>query len=227
MHLQALANIKVKHMKHNILSALILIMTFQVGVCYSQVTKHSYDLGGLLRDGKLVIGATQSVKPLTDGTKGGVSCIGAVWLKGVDFKTGSIDVDMRGKDVFQQSFLGIAFYGVDTAAYDVIYFRPFNFQSPDSLRRSHAVQYMSEPNYPWDKLRAAHPLVYENMVNPAPLATAWFHARIVVKADEIVVYVDHSATPSLTVKKLNNRQSGLIGLWSSGLPGDFANLVIN
>jgi hypothetical protein len=149
-----------------------------------------------------------------------------LWLKDVDFKTGTIDVDLRGRDVFQQSFLGIAFHGVDTTINDVIYFRPFNFQTPDTLRRKHSVQYMSAPDFPWDKLRKEHPLVYENAVNPFPLATAWFHARIVINTDDIVVYVDHSAQPSLVVKKLNNRKSGLIGLWSSGLPGDFANLVI-
>lgn len=212
-------------MKKNILFTLILPVFLFSSVAYAQ-QNGSYDLNSLLKQHKLLATPNQTITEITDGTKQGLSCRGIVWLKGVSFKTGTIDVDLRGKDVFQQSFLGIVFHGIDTAIYDVIYFRPFNFQSPDTLRRKHTVQYMSMPDYTWDRLRKEHPLVYENAVNPFPLATAWFHARIVVKANEIVVYVDHSTSPSLTVKKLNNRQDGLIGLWADGLPGDFANLVI-
>ncbi|WP_184549679.1 hypothetical protein [Mucilaginibacter sp. FT3.2] len=212
-------------MKNNILFALFLSLLLFCSVGNAQ-QKETYDLNSLLKQGKLVINANRSITEISDGTKKGLSLTGIVWLKGVDFKTGTIDVDLRGKDVFQQSFLGIAFHGVDTVTYDAIYFRPFNFQSPDTLRRKHTVQYISEPNFSWDKLRAEHPLVYENAVTPFPLATAWFHAQIVITEDEVVVYVNHATKPSLTVKKLNNRQSGLIGLWNDSLPGDFANLVI-
>ncbi len=213
-------------MKNNILFNLFLLATFFCSTADAQ-QKWSTDLNTLYKQHKLVTYPNQTVNELTDGARHGLTCNGIVWLKGLDFKTGTIDVDLRGKDVFQQSFLGIAFHGVDTITYDAIYFRPFNFQSTDTLRRKHTVQYISEPNFSWDKLRAEHPLVYENAVNPFPQATAWFHARIVVTEDEVIVYTDHSSTPSLTVKKLNTRQDGLIGLWSLGLTGDFANLDIN
>lgn len=212
-------------MKNNILFALFL-HTFIFSYYAHAQQKKSYDLNGLFKQGKLLALPANNLSPINDGSGQGVALTGIVWLKGVDFKTGTIDVDLRGRDVFQNSFLGIAFHGVDTTTYDAIYFRPFNFQSPDTLRRKHTVQYISEPNFSWDKLRAEHPLVYEGAVNPFPLATAWFHAHIVVKESEIAVYVNNSAIPSLTVKKLNNRQSGLIGLWNNGVPGDFANLVI-
>ncbi|WP_426588857.1 hypothetical protein [Mucilaginibacter sp. R-33] len=214
-------------MNNKILFIAILSMTLGGSFCYSQQKKVTYDINRLLKENKLVKAyPRQTVAEVTYGSKQGLTTAGILWLKNVNFKTGIIDVDLRGRDVFQQSFLGIAFHGVDTTTNDVIYFRPFNFQTTDTLRRKHTVQYISEPDFPWDKLRKEHPLVYENAVNPFPLADAWFHARIVVNADNIVVYVDHSHQPSLTVKKLNNRQSGLVGLWSSGLPGDFANLVI-
>lgn len=214
-------------MNNKILLIAILSMTLGSSFCYSQQKKVTYDINRLLKENKLVKPYTrQTVTELTDGSKQGLTLDYILWLKDVNFKTGTIDIDLRGRDVFQQSFLGIAFHGVDTTTNDVIYFRPFNFQSTDTLRRKHSVQYMSAPDFPWDKLRKEHPLVYENEVSPSPLSTAWFHARIVVNAGDIVVYVDHSDKPSLTVKKLNNRQGGLIGLWSSGLPGDFANLVI-
>jgi len=196
-----------------------------------QLTSHAqdarkFDLSRLLVEKKLVVNPRSSAKVLKDNTYKGLTCGGIVWLTGVNFSTGAIDIDLRGRDVFQQSFLGIAFHGVDSITYDAIYFRPFNFQSVDSLRHKHMVQYISQPGFPWDRLRKEHPLVYENTINPSVKPKDWFHARIVVTNETITVYVNHSATPSLTVKKLNNRSEGLIGLWDDGLPGDFANLVI-
>ena len=75
-------------------------------------------------------------------------------------------------------------------------------------------------------LRAASPLVYENSITPPPKANEWFHASIVVKNDSIKVYVNHSETPSLQVKKLGDVKDGMIGLWDNELSGDFANLTI-
>ncbi len=45
------------------------------------------------------------------------------------------------------------------------------------------MQYMGLPDHDWDKLRKAHPWVYENQVNPVPDANDWFHATIVLKDD--------------------------------------------
>jgi hypothetical protein len=147
-------------------------------------------------------------------------------LKGVSFKEGSIDIDLRCKDVFLQSFLGVAFHVTDNTHYEVVYFRPFNFQHPDTSRRKWSVQYMVVPDLLYDKLRKEHPLVYENSVTPVPKADEWFHATIVIKGDLITVYVNHSSTLSLQVKKLNTANDGMIGLWDDELTGDFANLAI-
>ncbi len=38
---------------------------------------------------------------------------------------------MRGKNVFQKSFIGIAFHGQDDKTYDAVYCRPFNFIAKD------------------------------------------------------------------------------------------------
>lgn len=215
-------------MNNKILLMVLISMTLGSSIGYSQQAKLSYNLIELFKTNKLIKAYPREVvTEVTDGSKQGLNVYGILWLKDLNFKTGTIDVDLRGKDVFQQSFLGIAFHGIDTATYDVVYFRPFNFQATDTLRHKHAVQYMSSPGFEWDKLREQYPLVYENEVSPAPQATAWFHARIVVDKDNIMVYVDHSSKPSLTVKKLNSRQNGLIGLWSSALSSDFANLVIS
>lgn len=52
---------------------------------------------------------------------------GIVWLKNMSFKNGSIEFEVRGKDIKQHSFVGIAFHGEDTLTYEAIYLRPFQF----------------------------------------------------------------------------------------------------
>lgn len=209
-------------MKKILFFAALIFATGYASVSYGQ----KIDLVNLYQTNQLITYPQYHITILNDNDKKGLSQNKIVWLKGYFFSTGTIEVDLRGKNVFQQSFLGIAFHGIDTITYDAIYFRPFNFQSPDTLRRKHTVQYISEPNYTWEKLRKESPLVYENAVNPFPMAKDWFHALIVVGKDSITVYVNHSPKASLKVKKLNNRNTGLLGLWNYGLDGDFSNLVI-
>ena len=148
------------------------------------------------------------------------------WLKNLNLKNGIIDIDLRGKDVFLNSFLGVAFHASDSTHYDVIFFRPFRFHSIDTPTRNWSVQYMGMPDYDYDKLRKAHPGVYENQVNPVPDAADWFHATIVLKGDWITVYVNHSKVPSMKIQSLNSARDGSIGLWADGLTEDFANLSI-
>lgn len=200
---------------------IILVGSFS---CYSQ--KQSFNLQQLLKEKKLITNK-KKVIPLTDGDKKGITLSGVVWLKDVNFSTGTIEVDLRGKDVFQRSFIGIAFHGVDTATCDVVYFRPFNFRAEDPIRKIHAVQYVSEPDFPWHKLRESKPGIYEKGIEPAPAPTEWLHAKIVVGEKEIKVFVNNATEPSLTVTKLNDRKDGLIGFWNEGLEGDYANLTLS
>jgi hypothetical protein len=152
---------------------------------------------------------------------------GVAWLAGVKFSEGTIECDLRGKNVLQRSFVGIAFHGVNEKVFDAVYFRPFNFKHEDAVRRSHAVQYISHPAHTWSKLRSEYPLKYEQPVKPVPDPEAWFHARIVVANNKISVFVNDAQEPSLVVEKLNARTEGMVGFWvgtTSG--GDFANLKI-
>jgi tetratricopeptide (TPR) repeat protein len=85
-----------------------------------------------------------------------------------------IEVDLKGKDVAQQSFLGIAFHLVDWTTFDAVYFRPFNFRAPEAERRSHSVQYVSHPVNTWQKLRAEQPGRFEKAIELDPRsADAW------------------------------------------------------
>ena len=65
---------------------------------------------------------------------------GGVILDGIQLGEGLIEVDLKGKDVAQQSFLGIAFHVVDWTTLDAVYFRPFNFRAGTAEQRSRAVQ---------------------------------------------------------------------------------------
>ena len=121
--------------------------------------------------------------------------------------------------------MGFAFHGVNDTTYNAVYFRPFNFKSPE--RKGHSVQYISMPGHDWYELREKHPGVYENMVNPVPDPNTWFHATIIVSFPGVKVYVNNSATPSLTVKQLNDTKDGWVGLWvGNGSAGSFRNLKI-
>ena len=143
------------------------------------------------------------------------------------FEKGTIEFDAKGKNVLQQSFVGIAFHGVNDTTYDAVYFRPFNFQSQDTLRKSHSVQYISSPQYDWSVLRDKYPGKYENGLTDNINADSWFHAKIVVDADNIKVFVNNNTKPSLIVKPLNNYTTGKIGFWvGNNSDGDFANFEI-
>ncbi len=58
-----------------------------------------------------------------------------VWLPLTDFKNGVIEMEMREKDVFQKSFIGIAFHSVNDSTYEAVYCHPFNFLAKDSVRK--------------------------------------------------------------------------------------------
>jgi hypothetical protein len=185
-----------------------------------------------LADGKGLQVFNRSVSALSEGTRQGLRLSehpgdGVAYLAGSEFAYGTIEFDVRGKDVPQQSFVGVAFHGVDGTIYDAVYFRPFNFQAADSARRAHGVQYISRPTYDWQKLRAEHPGVYEQPVHPGPDPNGWFHARVVVAGAKVSVFVGVATEPSLVVNTLSERKQGLVGLWvGNNSGGDFANLRI-
>jgi hypothetical protein len=153
--------------------------------------------------------------------------VGIAWITGSDFTEGTIDVDLRGQDKAQQSFLGIAFRVKDEVNHDAIYFRPFNFKADNVERKSHSVQYVSHPQFPWEKLRKEKPGAYENTVSPIPDPNGWFHAKIVISKRRVSVYVDDAKEPCLVVNEIGKTKGGAVGLWAGdNSGGDFANLTI-
>jgi hypothetical protein len=174
----------------------------------------------------------RSLSALSDGARKGVRLSespgdGVAYLEGIELADGAIEFDIRGKDVQGQSFVGVAFHGLDEKTYDGIYFRPFNFKAEDPARRLRAVQYISHPTYTWDKLRTEHPGKYEQPVNPVPDPNGWFHARVVVASPKVSVFVNDAKEPSLVVEQLSDRKKGLVGLWAGNTSGgEFANFKI-
>ena len=152
---------------------------------------------------------------------------GVVWLAGAQIKEGTIEADLRGKDVQGQSFIGIAFRGVDNTHYDAIYFRPFNFRTPDKERVLRAIQYISVPTFTWSKLRSDSPGKYEKPISPIPEPNEWFRVRITLEGKVIKAYVNDSAIPTLTVTALSEPRDGMVGLYvGNESDGDFANLRV-
>jgi len=153
--------------------------------------------------------------------------VGLAWVDGTDFGDGTIELDVRGKDVFQQSFVGIAFHGKNDTTYESVYIRPFNFRATDPARHQHAVQYMTVPEFDWPRLREQFPEEFENPVNTTLSPTDWVALRIVVRGPRVQVFVGQVANVTLEVRKLGTLDRGLVGLWVGNTSdGDFANLRI-
>jgi hypothetical protein len=149
---------------------------------------------------------------------------GVAWVEGTDFRTGLIEVDIRGKDVMQQSFVGIAFHRKDDKNYEVVYLRPFNFRAEDPIRKQHAVQYMVSPDFEWPRLRKEFPEEFENPVDQSLVPTDWVRLRVAVDAFKLQIFVGTGKEPALEVRKLGQLESGQIGMWvGNNSDGDFAN----
>jgi hypothetical protein len=152
---------------------------------------------------------------------------GVAWVTGTDFRAGTIEVDIRGREALNQDYVGVAFHRKDDDTYEAVYLRPFNFRAPDPIHKQHAVQYISLPEFDWPRLRKDFPEEFENPVDPAIEPTGWVKLRVVVEGAKVQIYVGPAYGSTLEVRKLGHLDGGQVGLWvgnESG--GDFANLVV-
>jgi hypothetical protein len=152
---------------------------------------------------------------------------GVAWIKNVTFAEGIIELDVKGKNILQQSFVGVAFHGINDSTFDAVYFRPFNFTANDTMRRKHSVQYISMPKYDWSLLRQQHPGEYENALTKTVEPEEWFHAKIIVSNERIEVFVNNDEKSSLSIKPISDLTTGKIGFWvGNNSEGTFSNLTI-
>lgn len=205
---------------------LLSIVFFIQSVLYSQVIEPD------MQDTALWNVINRTAQPVNEDGKKAIRLNevpddGLMVLKNGAFSNGVVELDIKGSNKFQQSFVGFAFHGTGVKNYDAIYFRPFNFKSDDAVRRSHAVQYISMPDYDWEKLRNEFPGKYENKIDNAPNADDWFHVKIIAEGKHISVFVNNQSQASLQVEKLNTNNTGGFALWvGNNSGGSFANLKI-
>jgi len=184
---------------------------------------------------QLSVGKLRPVNRLVSalaGTPGAVTVAekadnGVVWINGTDFAQGTIEVDIRGRDVQGRSFVGIAFHRKDDESYEAVYLRPFNFRTTDPARHQHAVQYVALPEFDWPRLRQDFPEEFENPVDASVEPTGWVPLRVTVKPTTVQIFVGKVTSPTLEVRKLGRLERGQVGLWTgNGSDGAFANLRI-
>ncbi|SRR5579871_554953 len=153
-------------------------------------------------------------------------------VKGSDFKDGTIEVDIvglprAGSPPDTRGFVGLAFHVQDHGSrFEAFYLRFTNGRAEDQLRRNHSAQYVSEPEFPWFRLREENPGVYESYVDIEP--EAWTRLKVVVAGSKARLYVNGAAQPCLIVNDLKLGDTrGPIALWDgSDTDAYFSNLRI-
>lgn len=163
-------------------------------------------------------------KQLKPGQIPGKDERGIVWLPVEPFSQGTFELIARGRDILQGSFIGIAFHAQNDSTFDNVYCRPFNFRTTDPVRKIHAVQYVYEPKYFWQKLRTEQNGKYEKGIANPPAANDWFTLTVQVEGDTVKAYINHEPTPTLVVQKLNQNTKGKVGL--TGLNYDIESVRI-
>lgn len=154
-------------------------------------------------------------------------------VHGTQFHDGTIEVDIATKviappGVRRPGFSGIAFrVGPDPSHYELFYLRPGNSGSDDQAMRNHSVQYVSAPDFGWEKLRRQWPFIYESYADLQ--LDEWTKVRIDVRGRQARLYVNGSEKPSLIVDGLKGEDlQGSVALWGyTGEEAYFSNLRIS
>jgi hypothetical protein len=157
---------------------------------------------------------------------------GIAIVKGPALKNGTIDAQIAGQPITgaaegARGFVGLAFrVQQNPLRYECFYIRPTNGRADDQLRRNHATQYISEPEFPWQRLRKEFPGVYESYADMEP--GAWTAIRITVDGVKARLFINGAAQPALIVNDLKLGDiGGPVALWiGQGTDAYFADLVV-
>ncbi len=148
----------------------------------------------------------------------GEDAAGLALLPGTDFQDGAIEADIALKStippgVRYPGFVGIAFRArPDASCYELFYLRPGNSEALEQPMRNHSVQYASEPDFGWYRLRREWPSVYESHADLA--METWTKVRIEVAGRAAKLYLNGSPKPSLVVDGMKGEDlHGAVGLW--------------
>jgi len=181
--------------------------------------------------GRKALRATDAAPPgVADG-------IQLVILNKTEFQDGVIEIELTGEPASNagggaRGFVGVAFRvnldaAKDAAKYECFYLRPTNGRADDQELRNHSTQYISYPEFPWNRLRKEFPEKYESYVDLVP--GEWTKVKIESRSDKARLYVHDAPQPVLVVNDLKQGQSqGQIALWvGAGTVAQFANLRVS
>lgn len=160
------------------------------------------------------------------------------WINGLQFSNGVIEAEIaaspaEGAYPGARGFVGIAFRlqtdrpPSQPQVYDAFYLRPTNGRADDQERRNRAVQYISHPEWTWQRLRRDTPAKYESYVDLVP--DTWTKIRIEVRGAQAKLYVHDQPQPVLIVNdvKSGSAASGAVALWiGPGTVAHFRNLLV-
>jgi hypothetical protein len=156
-----------------------------------------------------------------------------VLVNDLEFGDGVIEAEIAG-DVRPgapegaRGFVGIAFrVQSDLKTYDAFYLRPTNGRADDQVRRNHAVQYISHPDWPWPRLREEFPSKYESYADLMP--GTWTKVKIEVHGEQARLYVNDMKQPTLIVNDVKSgaHAKGAVALWTNpATVAHFRNLVV-
>lgn len=156
-----------------------------------------------------------------------------VKVKGVDFRNGTIEVSVLSRllpnaPALARGFIGIAFRINDSnTRFESIYIRPTNERADNQLQRNHSIQYVSYPDYDFERFRKEAPGEYEAYADMG--LNEWIRLKIEVKGKQAKLFLNGDKHPSLVVNDLKHgpAASGAIGLWVDvGTEGFFTDLKI-
>jgi hypothetical protein len=154
-------------------------------------------------------------------------------LKGIEFKNGTIEVNVFSRLLpnapeLARGFIGIGFRINDNSSkFEGIYIRPTNGRADNQLRRNHSIQYFSFPDYQFARLRKEAPGEYESYADMG--LNEWIKLKIVVKDAQARLFINDTKEPCLIVNDLKHgaNSSGEIGLWVDiGTEGFFSDLKV-
>jgi hypothetical protein len=158
---------------------------------------------------------------------------GLVWIEDLDFSNGVIEAEIAGALAPEaggeaRGFVGIAFrVQKDLGNYDAFYLRPTNGRSEDQERRNHSAQYISLPEWPWNRLRKETPGKYEAYVDLVP--GTWTKIKIEVRGEQARLYVHDNEQPTLIVNDVKSGANGHggVALWlEPGTVAHFRSLTV-
>lgn len=149
------------------------------------------------------------------------------------FSNGVIEVELAGAPQpgateGARGFVGIAFRVQKDDVFDAFYLRPTNGRAEDQERRNHATQYISHPDWPWQRLRKETPGRYESYVDL--VSGEWTKIKIEVSGDKARLYVNGAEPPALIVNDVKSgaSASGKVALWvGAETVAHFRNLTVS